>query len=41
MPAKVQVSTVLKVHVGRELLGFRDPPDRKKFLAADRARPNA
>jgi hypothetical protein len=33
-------TTVLKVHIGRELLGVRDRPDRKRFLAPDRPKPS-
>lgn len=32
MPEDVHDSVVLKVHVGRQLLGFRETPDRRKFL---------
>lgn len=34
MPPDVYESVVLKVHVGRQLLGFSEKPDRKKYLAA-------
>jgi hypothetical protein len=33
MPTKGDANTVLMLHVGRELLGFREQPDRKRFLA--------
>jgi hypothetical protein len=33
-PAKTSDNTVLQIHVGRQLLGFQDQPDRKKYLIA-------
>jgi hypothetical protein len=33
-PKDSRDGTLLKIHVGRQLLGFRDEPDRKKYLAA-------
>jgi hypothetical protein len=33
MPGGAPPCTVLKLHVGRRLLGFEDTPDRKRFLA--------
>jgi len=35
-PEDALESVVLKVHVGRQLLGFTDKPDRKKFLSPPR-----
>lgn len=35
-PAKTFDSVVLMIHVGRQLLGFHDRPDRKKYLVAER-----
>jgi hypothetical protein len=37
-PAKTFDSVVLMIHVGRQLLGFDDQPNRKKYLIADRPR---
>jgi hypothetical protein len=37
-PDKTHESNVLKIHVGRQLLGFDDQPDRKKYFVADRPR---
>ena len=34
MPAEAYESIVLKIHIGRHLLEFKDKPDRKKYLAA-------
>jgi hypothetical protein len=34
MPKKTPASTVLEIHVGRQLLGLLDRPDRSKYLAA-------
>lgn len=33
MPPDAYVSVVLKIHIGRHLLGFKENPDRKKYLA--------
>ena len=33
MPADEYYGTILQIHVGRNLLGFADEPDRAKFLA--------
>lgn len=33
MPSDTYESVVLKIHVGRHLLGFAEKPDRKKYLA--------
>lgn len=33
-PAETDDSTILRIHVGRQLLGFRDPPRRKRYLVA-------
>ena len=38
-PKKTYESVVLKIHVGRNLLGFHGQPDRRKYLATDRPRP--
>ncbi|NLS98208.1 MAG: hypothetical protein GXX96_39265 [Planctomycetaceae bacterium] len=35
-PDETHESVVLRIHVGRQLLGFQDPPDRKKHLVTDR-----
>jgi hypothetical protein len=35
-PAESHESLVWKIHIGRQLLGFGDQPDRKKYLATDR-----
>lgn len=37
-PGETTDSRVLMIHVGRQLLGFDDQPDRKKFLVDDRPR---
>ena len=34
MPAEAYENAVLKIHVGRHLLEFKDKPDRKNYLAA-------
>ncbi|WP_425617582.1 HEAT repeat domain-containing protein [Anatilimnocola sp. NA78] len=35
IPPGERTELVLKVHVGRELLGFREPVDRKKYLLSE------
>jgi hypothetical protein len=35
-PDETLDSVILMIHIGRQLLGFRDQPDRKKHLAVDR-----
>jgi hypothetical protein len=37
-PEGTSDSVVLMIHVGRQLLGFTDQPDRKKYLLIDRPR---
>ena len=34
-PVDTYEAVVLKIHIGRQLLGFQDRPDRKKFLVTD------
>lgn len=34
-PAETEGGVVLMIHVGRQLLGFQDQPDRSQFLAPD------
>ncbi|QDU75419.1 hypothetical protein Pan97_24510 [Bremerella volcania] len=34
-PSDVHESVILKIHVGRQLLGFNDQPDRKSFLVEE------
>lgn len=40
-PEETSDQVVLSIHVGRRLLGFERQPDRKKYLQAPQARPNA
>lgn len=35
-PDETYESVILKIHVGRQLLGFQDQPDRKKYLVTER-----
>ena len=35
-PEETDESVVLMIHVGRQLLGFQDQPDRKKYLVTDK-----
>jgi len=37
-PADTFEGILLKIHVGRQLLGFHDQPDRKKYVGSDRPR---
>ncbi len=38
-PEGTHDETILKIHVGRQLLGFSDQPDRRKYLIEDQPRP--